>query len=170
MFRPKIDTSKSRFDKYIEIFSLLFWVATILLTLFSYANLPDTIPTQFDLNGTPNEYGSKITVWLSPAISSVLVVGLFFLNNYPHQFNYLVKITPENAKHQYELAQSMVRKLNLAISIIFLLVSKMTIDSAHGNSSDFDVLFIGYIGVAPLVILIHYVFKSSQKNTNSNKN
>lgn len=38
---------------------------------------------------------------------------------YPHIFNYMTKITEENAEEEYSMATSMVRGMNLAVLFIF---------------------------------------------------
>jgi len=49
------------------------------------------------------------------------------LNKYPHVFNYLKKITPENALEQYTNATRMIRFLNLSTTLVIGIVVLMIV-------------------------------------------
>jgi uncharacterized membrane protein len=120
--RPKIKLELTRSDRFIEsigwgLLSLL-WI----LTLLSYENLPETIPTHFNGLGQVNDYGSKMTLMFLPVMGTLLFIGLTALNNYPHIFNLPVKVTKENAFRQYTNATRMIRVLKIIIVVIFSLV------------------------------------------------
>lgn len=164
MNRPKPQPQElSNFDKTLEFLTIAALLFSIFYTAVNYAGLPETIPTHFDSNGNPDSYGNKIMIWLAPAISIVICLGLIILNKYPHYFNYLVKITPENAQRQYLLAQSMLRKLNLLIALMFLFVTYSTIKSTQSETGNIDTIIITYSVAGIFIILIHYLIQSSKK-------
>ena len=81
-----------------------------LLTFYAIviASLPDTIPIHFNLKGTPDGYGKKLNLLITPLVSTVIYIGMTIINRYPHLFNYPVKINEKNAVEQYLLATALL--------------------------------------------------------------
>ncbi|MBX3042127.1 MAG: DUF1648 domain-containing protein [Candidatus Kapabacteria bacterium] len=163
MQRPKLKIVKSDFDKILEY--LTFGVLVFMFAYIYNSNnqLPEIIPIHFDSTGKPDGFGSRSMIWLAPAIGFVLCIGIYILNYFPHKFNYLVKITGENAYHQYNLAQSMLRKLNLSLALTFLIISYVTIKSALNKSESMEIIYIVYIMLGIFGIIFHYLYQSSKK-------
>jgi Protein of unknown function (DUF1648) len=49
--------------------------ATIAVTVARYRDLPETIPIHFGLDGRPNGYGPRNTIWLVPAVQLLLTAS-----------------------------------------------------------------------------------------------
>ncbi|MDX9790870.1 MAG: DUF1648 domain-containing protein [Candidatus Kapaibacterium sp.] len=163
MSRPKPENAFTFSDKILDFTSLIIIAVNIIFTAYHYSGLPEIIPTHFDLKGNPDGYNNKITVWLLPVISLVMYIGLVYLNKIPHHFNYLVKISSENAQVQYKLAQSLVRQLNLIICLTFLIINYYSIESANNNvSGDFALMLI-YLPITLFFVLVRYLYVSSKK-------
>ncbi len=132
--RPRIRPHRTAFDQLLE---LVGW--GLLLGLWGYAAarygaLPDRIPTHFNAAGEVDAFGSKQSLWALPVVASVLFTGLSFLNRFPHLFNYLQPITPENALRQYTIATRMIRLLKLVLAGVFFMLLYLTVQTAHGNA------------------------------------
>ena len=91
-------------------------------TGFMFLKLPAIIPIHFDGDGKVNNYGTKDTLLIIPVINTVLFLLLTKLAMYPHIFNYMVRITEENAFRQYTIATKMLRFLKLAILLICAMI------------------------------------------------
>jgi uncharacterized membrane protein len=117
--RPKIKIDLTQFDKVLEIGGIILLVIIWTLTAFSYYQSPDTVPIHFNLSGQPDGYGSKMTLLFLPIIPTAIYFGLTQLNKYPHIYNYMAKITEENAKRQYTIATRLIRILKKSIVLIF---------------------------------------------------
>ena len=126
--RLKLKPTLSKGDKIIEASG---WMALIILwslVLFSYSKLPETIAIHFDASGNPNGFGDKITIFSLPIITSVLFLGLSYLNRFPHIFNYMTEINEDNALQQYSIACRLIRMLKLSIVIIFTVIVISTLN------------------------------------------
>ena len=55
----------------LELVSLFLVVLAFYIALSNYSALPDTIPTHFDANGNPDDWGGKGTIILLPIINAV---------------------------------------------------------------------------------------------------
>ncbi|MBZ5855513.1 DUF1648 domain-containing protein [Flavihumibacter profundi] len=124
--RPKIKLNLSNLDNILELTSKVLLVVLWALTLFTYVKLPETIPIHFNASGKADNFGSKATLLLLPFLGTLFYLGLTQLNKYPHIFNYMTKITVDNAQKHYSTATRMLRFLKLAVLIIFSLLILLT--------------------------------------------
>lgn len=164
MQRPKLEIEKEGLDKLLEYIGLLGLIVLIALPLYYYGSLPDTIPSHFGSDGTPDDWSGKGMIWLLPGIGVIMYIGLTILNRFPHTFNYLKQITQENAYYQYKLATRLIRFINTFISCSFAYITWVTIQSAEDNSEGFGELFLP-IFLGGIFLVIAYYFYMALKKT-----
>ena len=160
--RPKIKLILSEFDKNLVLTSKIFVIVMWGLTLYTFLKLPSTIPIHFNASGHPDNYGNKLTLLILPILATIIYLGLTQLNKYPHIFNYMTKITEDNAQRQYTIATRMLRFLKLSILIIFSLVIIFTYLTTIGmtNGLGFWFLPLTYgLLLIPTIISISQSFK-----------
>ncbi len=155
--RPRIKIEPTALDKIVDALSLVL-VVLIWVTVFqNYADLPAKIPIHFNAAGEVNEYGNKQMIWLLPGIGMALFLLLFFLNKMPHNFNYLVKITPQNAKQQYIIGTHIIRFTNLFVmSIFYYIVYKTLAITQSTGAATLDKWFsplIMFVSIGSLVVI-----------------
>ncbi len=164
--RPKMILPLSKFDNKLELTSKVVLIIMWVLTLYTFFKLPTTIPTHFNASGQADDYGNKLTLFILPILATVIYFGLTQLNKYPHIFNYMKKITEDNAEKQYTIATRMLRFLKLAIlaifSFIILITYLTTIGVTKGLGFWFLPLTIGLLTI-PTIISISQSFE--KKNT-----
>lgn len=158
--RPNLQIELSVSDQVIEIlgwFSLLIlWIFTI----FNFSSLPESIPVHFNGEGQADDFGSKATIFIFTGIGTLIFIGLTILNKYPKSFNYLEKITQENALQQYTNASRMVRFLKLAITLILLFSVFEICQIATGKSHGFGIWFLPLSLGLIFIPVIFYGIKS----------
>jgi uncharacterized membrane protein len=150
--RPKLKLQKTKIDLTIDV---LTWFLLLLLctyTIVVYSTLPSTIPIHFNSIGKADGFGNKAILFITPIIAMFLILLLSLVSKIPHQFNYPVKITPENALKQYELATKLIRNLKLIIVLIFCQATVSTIWTAQGKKDGLGMWFL------PLSIGIIFTF------------
>ena len=98
--RPRLSVEFSPLHKKLFFASLGLVMFTWAYTLISILRLPDTIASHFNANGIPDDFSSKHYIWFVPVLASIMFFSLNYLARFPHQFNYLKKITPANAQHE----------------------------------------------------------------------
>ena len=134
--RPIIFINKGAIDSILDYTSLVIILFIWGFTFINYNHLPDVIPTHFNSNGVEDDYGSKNTIWILPIISTAVFILFTVLNKFPHQFNYMVRITADNAEKQYRLATRIMRILKFNISLLFFcIIIKVVGSSLDKNSS-----------------------------------
>lgn len=161
--RPVIKIPKEKLDWAFDIITFLCVGWLWMYCIISYSALPDNIPVHYNELGFPNSYGSKDTIWLIPSIVTVVVVALFFLNKYPHLFNYAVNITEENALKQYRLSNRLLRVISMNVAAMFSYIVYKEVDGAKTGFSQLDWWFIPLLMASLITPTIWTIISSSKK-------
>lgn len=140
--RLKIKIRYKTADWVLEITGALILVFLWWLTISLFHDLPDSIPTHFNASGIPDDYGSRTSIFILPAIGTIIFTGITFLSRFPHIFNYPVKITKENTERQYINALRMMNFLKMAVLLIFLVIQYKTIQTSSGEADGLGIWFL----------------------------
>jgi uncharacterized membrane protein len=81
--RPHIRPPRSRAEIGWIALAVFGWAALLVVTLYWWASLPMTIPTHFGLDGQPDSYGPKETVFFLPGILVILLALFAAFSRYP---------------------------------------------------------------------------------------
>ncbi|MEZ7873800.1 MAG: DUF1648 domain-containing protein [Bacteroidales bacterium] len=154
--RPRIKIEMTTADKIVEIIGWLALLTVWALTITSYSDLPDIIPTHYNGAGEIDGFGSKVNILILPLIATFFFVGITILNKFPHIFNYPRKINKDNALRQYTYMTKMNRYLKLVFVIVFGLLAYKTIQNTGGLGSWFLPLTMGLF----IIPMTYFVVKS----------
>lgn len=160
--QPKLIIKKDEWDKRIEFLSWVFLVILIALPLYFYNQLPDEIPMHFDINGKPDRYDEKGSLFLMPGIGVALFFFLNMINKYPHTFNYLTKITEDNARAQYTNATKMTRWINFVITIMFVVINTGIILIGLGKIKSYGMTPAIFFTLLIIASVGYYIVKSTK--------
>lgn len=125
--RPIIKLQLSLFDKIIEGIGFGLLIMLWLCVYVQYAGLPESIPIHFNFSGAADSFGHRSDIYSLPMLATALYILLTVVNNFPHYFNYLTPITPENAHRQYIIATRLLRYLKVLVLVIFATLISITI-------------------------------------------
>ena len=156
--RPKIQLPATTLERFMDIAAIGFSLGALLLATVHFTGLPDLIPTHFNGSGVADDYGSRFTIFILPAISLVMALGMITLSRHPHQFNYLKKITPENAPFEYRKARTTLR-VTSALTALMMLVITWDVLKAIDGGGHLSILFwviFGMVMIAPLSMAIFW--------------
>jgi len=149
--RPKLKIELTIADKIVEFVGWLLVILVWGLAIKSYSNLPNTIPTHYNVLGQANAFDGEVNILILPIVATVLFIGLTIINKYPHIYNYPINITNDNALKQYTNATRLIRYLKLILVFIFCLISYQSIRNANGQTDGLGPWFL------PLIILLIFV-------------
>lgn len=147
--KTKLDAS----DKLLEAVSLIFLIAPVLIIGFSISDLPDIIPTHFNFEGVPNDYGSKNTLWVVPGVSVFIYMITGLISSYPNLYNYPSEKADKEG--QYKLGSKLVRSLRAWILLFIAILGYMMIYSAKSGTAKGAGWFIG---IMLTVIAAHLIW------------
>jgi uncharacterized membrane protein len=166
--RPMIKIIPSRADILLDRISLLTIIALWIFTIVQYFQLPDSIPIHFNIKAEIDNYGNKATIFILPAIISIVFAGLTVLNKFPHIFNYPRSITGDNAVQEYTKATRLIRIIKLVIAVFTLLISFFIAQSAKAGHSTLPVWIVPIFMIA-MIAPILMTFFSTAKNKKISK-
>lgn len=140
--RPIIKLDKRPQDLALEIATFFGMLLLIGLPVLYYAELPETVPTHFNVEGIADRHGSKNSLWMLPFVGTLMCIGLYALNRVPHFFNYPVEITEENAEKNYRNGTALIRWINLITVFSFAYIEWRIIDSSTQQQSALGAYFM----------------------------
>src|SRR5579859_3284700 len=129
--RDKI-TPKPAFQSSIDI---LIWVTIaiqILVAVYGYLVLPDTVPIHWGANGQPNGYGPK---WIGTFLYPLMSIGIYVL------IRVLIAAGPRLGGRENTKANLNIAKLILAgVTLFMLIIQVSTIALSLGVGFDITVI------------------------------
>ena len=84
MAYPDIKIVPAPSDKIVEILSAAILIFFWIFLLYIYSGMPDMVPIHLDGYGKADGFANKTSLFIGPAISTVIYFGLTYLNKYPH--------------------------------------------------------------------------------------
>ena len=163
--RPATRPEMTPIDWLLETAALLGILIFLGFVFYNYPRLPEIIPSHFNGDGIPDDYSSKSSLWLLAGIAVFIYVMMSLIVLIPHQFNYTVKITPENAMRQYALAMRLVRYLKAAIIWLLFYTGYATIRIVANLESGLGTWFLPVVLAGILVpVVIYLILANTGKN------
>lgn len=156
--RPEIYIQKKSIDIFFEMAAILTIIFMWAYCFYHYKSLPDIIPSHYGANGMADDYNSKKIIFLIPLIVTIIVIGMRWLNRYPHKFNYLTTITADNAERQYRMATRLIRYLQFIIAVLFNYIVVKTVTDAYVKQSKLDIWFVFILEAAIFVPTVYTVY------------
>ncbi|HEY9776031.1 MAG TPA: DUF1648 domain-containing protein [Planktothrix sp.] len=156
--RPKLPLPLTKLEIVLE-------VLTVPIVLFNFAllavyskSLPATVPTHFDLAGTPNGWSSAGTLWGLATFGLFNYAALTVVARFPHTFNYIWPITEQNAPKQYVLARKFLSILKMETSVLMFVALWNCVQVAIGAAKSADTTSLFSLVVMVLVTCLVYAF------------
>jgi uncharacterized membrane protein len=147
-------------DWIFEVVGFLFFILLFILPVNYISELPSKIPIEFNGLGESDGYGNKTFIWIFPAVGGFLYLLLTVLSLFPHLYNFLVKITPENILVQYKLATRFVRILKTVIVLLFLFICYQTIRISTGETKGLGRTFLPVFLILIFGVVLIYITRS----------
>ena len=158
VLRPTVRPETAPIDWLLEALAILGTMILVGFAIYQYPRLPEIIPTHFNASGAVDDFSSRSTFLMLPAIGVFIYILLTLLALIPYQFNYSVKITPANALKQYTFAIRLIRYMKTVLIWSFFYISNATVNAAANRDSGLGVwflpIFFGFLFVPVIVYLI----------------
>lgn len=159
---PKLKLARSNLEKFHDSIAILIIFLSFSYLLTKWSVIPSTIAIHFNGNGEADGWGSKLTLFILPILMLLIYIGLTFLRNFPHQFNYMTKITELNANYLYKNAIHLLSWFKLEIVALIAYMQWSMIQETSGHSS--------YLGIWQFLIalailigtVIYYVIQQAK--------
>ena len=163
MIRPKIRIKYQTIDYTVELLGIIGLICLIVIPIYFYNDLPDSLPIHFNIKGQPDAFGNKNSIWLLPSIGLFLYIGMTMLNRIPHLFNYSTKVTNENAEELYRNETRTIRLFKVIVVILFVYIDFRVIRIGLTKSTGLGIFFIPLVVFAVLVAFWVMIYKKKKK-------
>lgn len=132
-----------------EFIIVLIVIAPIVYFFYLWTSLPDTLPIHFDINGNPDNYGSKNVIALTIFLLSA---GIYvFLKFIPRVYN----------KSRYIISHQMFDKTRLFVSLFFSILCFIILFSVQQGKANNSIV---YISIAFLISILGNYMGSIKPN------
>ena len=131
------------------------WVIVLInvtCVALNYNQLPETIPSHFNIQGEVDGYGDKSTIFILLLLHVGITALLNWVGNHPEQHNYPIAITDENRAQQYKLSSQLVQRLNVILGLLFTTISL----SVMFNAFPTEIMFLE-LGLIFLELILHFI-------------
>jgi uncharacterized membrane protein len=165
--------SKS-YPLYLELIPLFLLLITFYLAWANYASLPDTIPTHFNAQGLPDEWGSRQSIFAFPGFGAFMYLLLTAFNIWlalvknPKRYINLPKKRLENLTDAQ--AEKLLIFLNRCLFVMKALFQGLsiylvyaTIEVAHGRAAGLGFPF--YLILAAIIGVVIFMLWQSLRRT-----
>jgi uncharacterized membrane protein len=128
-----------------------------------WSQLPALVPTHFGSSGSPNSYGSKISVWVLPIVGFLLYCFLTLISRIPMRFNYPLRTTDGQKSEGWlqPLTLELVGWLKAEVVWTFAWLNWTILQFSLGRSSGlspaFPVVTVGAVVITLAVFVIRVV-------------
>ncbi len=151
-------------NKILVFFAMLISILNLVYAIYSFPNLPATIPVHFGIDGKPNGWGGKYTIFFIPLINFALVC--FMASVRKHPFSYLnlpIKVSNNNVEERVKLGKQLLDLICVAISILFFFVELHIVKSSQNPISSNGLFFVIISIVAAILGLSAFYTKKINK-------
>lgn len=151
-------------DKLILVIGCLFVIASFFSVIIYYPELPDEIPIHYGLDGIPDDYDEKSSIWSLPVLSLLMFIGLHYLSKANIPINFNAKSVVKNASYHRKTHYRFIQILNSIIAFIFFFLTYKTVQIGLGNETDLGNYFIYIVVVGlftPIVVYIALFYRKA---------
>ncbi|WP_312089875.1 DUF1648 domain-containing protein [Chryseobacterium sp.] len=147
------------FDFLNLLIVLLLWVYTIRM----YKKLPEKIPTHFDFEGKPDQFGKKGFAFFLPVLSVAFYITFIVITQNPENGNFPIQLTEANHEIQFFIMILMLKWLLFLVVLMFLNIQdymlRYSLDS-QAKAKVHILLFLPFIFVSIMsAIIFSYIYK-----------
>lgn len=149
----------SRHEYFLEVISLFFIIAQILILFFYWNNLDERVPIHFNFLGSPDGYGSKYFLLVLPIISLLLFLGVkgfrfIKLNIYVEKYDEKLSVI------LYKLYRSWTSLITALTMIFFFILLYFSINIPVNNLNKIPFyIIISYFSILILSLIIYGIIE-----------
>lgn len=115
----------------------------LIYTASIYSSLPETIPVHFDIDGKPNGYGNKNTLWFITLLLAAVSAGVYLL------IKNLPKIDPKKTAGQ---TPELYHKIAVILVIFLCAINIIVVYASVNGSININNLLLPLLGLMFLVL------------------
>ena len=123
--------TKSKFDKVINILSIVCLAGTTFFLFAKWGKIPQEIPGHYNAAGEIDSMTGKGSLFVLLLVGWVLYIGISVIEQFPRIWNTGVEVTEENKERVYRILKDLLGTVKLEMAGVF---SFLTIYSVNGKN------------------------------------
>lgn len=132
-------------------------IVNLVYATYSFANLPATIPIHFGIDGKPNGWGEKYTIFFIPLINLALVSFMASVRKNPFSYlNLPIKLSNNNLEERINLGRKYLDLVAVFISAIFFFIELNIVKASQNPIWGNGIFMIVLILIAAILGLAAY--------------
>ncbi|WP_166805776.1 DUF1648 domain-containing protein [Jeotgalibacillus sp. R-1-5s-1] len=140
--RPIVTIKQSLGEKLFSAVSLACLLLAVGYLMLSWQELPEQVPLHFNALGEADRFGGKASVVILPILGLFMWGSMTAFERVPYLYNYLVKITEENAEKQYRIG---VWMMNVTKNLSVLLFAYLIYETVMMGKQESEQLTAGIL-------------------------
>lgn len=157
MFYIQILTTMKTHNNTLVFLAILIAIINLVYAAYSFANLPATIPIHFGINGKPNGWGEKYTIFFIPLINLALVGFMTSVRKNPFSYlNLPIKLSNNNLEERMNLGRQYLDLVTVFISTIFFFIELNIVKTSQNPIWGNGIFIIVLILIAAILGLAAY--------------
>ncbi len=154
--RPRIpDLKDGPTDRLLTTVAIAALLATIGAVARHWPNLPALIPSKL----VSRELAPRGVLWALPGLSLLQFTVLGWLRQVPHLHNFPVRITPDNARRQYQMSRTLLAQVRAFLACLLFWNTAQSLRLAVGLprfSVPSDLEVVVALGTLSLILALHF--------------
>ena len=142
--------------KILYLISISIFITYLLLLLFNYSNISETVVSHININGKADGHSNKNSLFISTGVNLAILILIWFLIKSPQSANYPIEINDENRDSVY-------KKMQLFLSFVAILCTAFfsyMIFKAINKQVEY-IYLIGYITITPILTVLLFKNKNA---------
>ncbi|HBI27394.1 MAG TPA: hypothetical protein DDY25_06680 [Peptococcaceae bacterium] len=157
--RPVLKIPRSRLEVILEVLAILGILFHVLLLVYYWPALPETIPTHFGFSGEADSWGGKSSLILLLVVNIGMYLMFTVFHYLPHIYNYNTEITEKNAWEQYYNARLMLNVMKVEIVWVFAYIGWGTVQTGLGKAAGLDGRIMAVILIVIFVTMFYFMWR-----------
>jgi uncharacterized membrane protein len=154
--------ARTKLEKVLLILSMFGIVSMFVYAIWIWPQLPETIPSHFNLKGEPDGFGGKGSILILPFVGLGIFIWTTFLSQLPDAFNYTNKVTEEQKQQLYINWRICGSWLQTEMIIFFLYGNWKTAQVALGKANGLGVYALSILLIAIFGTIIYYAVRGKR--------
>lgn len=142
--------------KILYFISISIFITYLLLLLFNYSNISETVISHININGKVDGHSNKNSLFISTGVNLAILILIWLLIKSPQSANYPIEINDKNRDSVY-------KKMQLFLSFVAILTTAFfsyMIFKAINKEVEF-IYLIGYITITPILTVLFFKNKNA---------
>lgn len=139
-------------NNILVFLAILIAIINLIYAAYSFTNLPVIIPIHFGLDGKPNGWSEKYTIFFIPLINLALVGFMASVRKNPFSYlNLPIKLSNNNLEERVKLGKQLLDLICVAISTLFFFIELHIVKSSQNPISS-NGLFLVIISIVVAIL------------------